>query len=269
VALTARSGRARGVAWAVALLWATLPALPSGASPPTTARPSPVTPHPTSPHPAYPPYVRVLPPLPALPTPAPGIRTVALTFDDGPDPRWTPQILALLAQHHVHAVFCEVGRLALAHPDLVRQVVAQGHVLCNHTYDHPITIGSMTDRQVTAQLQRTEAVLHHAARLTGMTPDQAAVPHLFRIPYGHWSATTNRTGRRLNLTALGWNVDPHDYERPGRREILRRELAQLKPGSIVLNHDGGGDRGQTVRSLALLLDWLDAHQWQVVLPVAS
>ncbi|MFC7479229.1 polysaccharide deacetylase family protein [Luedemannella flava] len=92
-----------------------------------------------------------------------GTRTVALTFDDGPDPRWTPAVLALLRRHRVHATFCLIGRNAARHPKLVRAIVAGGHTLCNHTWRHDIDLGRRSPAAIRADLTATTRAIQRAA----------------------------------------------------------------------------------------------------------
>ncbi|WP_207007381.1 polysaccharide deacetylase family protein [Nocardioides aromaticivorans] len=166
----------------------------------------------------------------------PGKRgTVYLTFDDGPDPRWTPQVLDVLRRHGVHAVFFEVGQNVAAYPDLVARVRAEGHLIGNHTWSHA-KLTDLRSRAIRDQLDRTDAALGGRARCV-------------RPPYG---ATDPRVadviGARGQRTVL-WDVDPEDWAKPGTDRIVRRVLAQVHDGALVLMHDGGGDRSQTVAAL--------------------
>jgi peptidoglycan/xylan/chitin deacetylase (PgdA/CDA1 family) len=170
---------------------------------------------------------------------------IALTVDDGPDPANTPRILALLAKYHVPATFCMIGRAAAAHPDLVKQVVDGGHQVANHTYTHPMNLAKLTDVQVRAEVGRaTDAIA---------TASGGHRPSLFRAPGGAWSPTILAECRTFGVRPLGWSVDPRDWSRPGVRHIVTTILNNTRPGAIILEHDGGGDRDQTVSALALVL----------------
>ncbi|MDM4777939.1 polysaccharide deacetylase family protein, partial [Micromonospora sp. b486] len=128
---------------------------------------------------------------------------VALTFDDGPDPRWTPQVLALLAQYGVKATFCVVGENVEAHPDLVRSIVAEGHTLCNHSWNHDVRLGKRSPAMIRADLLRTsDAIL-------AVAPD--ARIEYYRQPGGAWTPSVMSACADMNLTPLHWNVDPSDW----------------------------------------------------------
>jgi len=174
--------------------------------------------------------------------------SVFLTFDDGPDPTWTLRVLDVLRAAGIKATFCMVGRYVRAYPDVARRVVAEGHTLCNHTDSH-------------ASLDRLSAAGVEAEIQTAGNSIQAATavrPTLFRFPYGRTSATANAVVARLGLRVLPWNVDPSDYTRPGTDTIITRVAQAVKPGSIILFHDGGGDRSQTVAAITSLINSLRA-----------
>ena len=182
---------------------------------------------------------------------------IALTFDDGPDPRWTPRILSMLARWHVHAVFCVVGRHVDEHPDLVRRIVAGGNLLCNHTYDHDEALGSRPLDVRVAQIARTQAAV---LRATGQRPV------FFRSPGGFWNARIVAAARAQGLVPLKWNADTRDWTRPGTRKILRTLLSELKAGRIVLFHDGGGDRRQSVQAVGWALHELPKRGYRFAVP---
>lgn len=172
--------------------------------------------------------------------------SVFLTFDDGPDPTWTSQVLDVLAKYGVKATFCMVGRYAAANPGLVARVVAEGHALCNHTQNHA-SLDKLGADGVEAEIGAAQAAISGAA---------GRAPTVFRIPYGRGSATVSAVAGKLGLSILGWNVDPSDYTRPGTEQIIARVSQAVRPGAIVLMHDGGGDRSQTVAALDRLIPML-------------
>jgi len=173
---------------------------------------------------------------------------VALTFDDGPNPPYTGQILGILARYQVPATFFCVGLQASAHPADVARMAAAGHGLGNHTWSHPF-LPDLTRAQLAEQLDRTDEAVSRAAR-TG------AGPGLFRPPYGSRSPDVLRwLGERGSPIVL-WDVDPSDWARPGAAVIAGRVLMQTRPGTIVLMHDGGGNRSQTVAALPLVIEGL-------------
>lgn len=181
-----------------------------------------------------------------------GASYAALTFDDGPDPRWTPQVLDLLRTHDVRATFCVIGRDVEAHSDLVRAIVDDGHTLCNHSWDHDMTLGQRPRDEIRRDLRRTTAAIHAAV------PD-APVPY-YRQPGGNWTARAVEVAAELGMTSVHWDVDPRDWSIPGVDAIVTEVTTQTRPGSIVLLHDGDGDRRdgnsdrhQTVEALARIL----------------
>ncbi|MER7705834.1 polysaccharide deacetylase family protein [Kitasatospora sp. NPDC097605] len=170
-------------------------------------------------------------------------RVVALTIDDGPDPRHTPTVLALLEQYGIRATFFLIGENAVEHAGLVREIAARGHHIANHTWTHPDLRG-LSEGKVRDELERTSDLLH---RTTGK------VPTWFRAPGGDWSSTALRVSAELGMRPMAWSVDPRDWARPGTGVITDRILKDVRPGAIVLNHDGGGDRSQTVAALKTYL----------------
>ena len=170
---------------------------------------------------------------------------VALTFDDGPNPPYTGQILDILARYQVPATFFCVGLQARAHPADVARMAAAGHGLGNHTWSHPF-LPDLSRAQLAEQLDRTDEAIAAAG----------AGPGLFRPPYGSRSPDVLRwLGERGTPIAL-WDVDPSDWARPGAALIAGRVLMRARPGTIILMHDGGGDRAQTVAALPLIIEGL-------------
>jgi peptidoglycan/xylan/chitin deacetylase (PgdA/CDA1 family) len=169
---------------------------------------------------------------------------VALTFDDGPDPYWTPKFLALLRRQHVKATFCLLGSRARAYPALVRQIVRDGHTLCNHTMRHDLFLRKRSPQHVAADLRQTNALITGASGIT---------PKYFRAPGGNWSPMVVATARQLGMASLHWAVDPQDWRRPQPYRIVLNVRKNTRPGSIVLLHDAGGDRASTYTALVQLL----------------
>jgi peptidoglycan-N-acetylglucosamine deacetylase len=185
-------------------------------------------------------------------------RVVALTFDDGPDPRWTPQALALLHAARAHATFCLIGRQVAEHPRLVARIVAEGHQLCNHTFDHDERLAGRPVPVIDHDIQAATAAIEQAV--------PGAPVSLFRAPGGSFTGGLDRLLVTRGLRPLGWSVDPDDWRRPGTAVIVARVLAQIRPGSIILLHDGGGDRAQTLAALQQLLPALAARGYRIVQP---
>ena len=215
-------------------------------------------------HPYGPPPIPV--PAPAVPHgtgPSGSLRTtgsaaVALTFDDGPG-GWTPAVLDLLAQYHIKATFCLIGRQVTGYAQVVRRIVAEGHTLCNHTWDHDLLLRTRTPDRIRAEMQSTNDAIH------------AVVPGVpiryFRNPGGEYSPQTVGIAASLGMTSLYWNVDPQDWRKPGMGPIIGNVLGHTGPGAIVLLHDGGGDRSETLAALRVILPNL-VHRYQLIpLPV--
>ncbi|MCG5436439.1 polysaccharide deacetylase family protein [Micromonospora foliorum] len=174
-----------------------------------------------------------------------GSAQVALTFDDGPDPTWTPLILDVLRRAQVKATFCLVGENAEAYPDLVRAIVAEGHTVCNHTWNHDLDLGTRPRQDIEADLQRTSNAIHAAAAQTSI--------QYFRQPGGAWTDQVVAVADELGMTSLHWAVDPRDWEVPGAASIAATVIQGVEAGSIVLMHDGGGDRQGSVTALDAIL----------------
>ena len=186
---------------------------------------------------------------------------LSFTFDDGPAATYTSQVLALLAQYHAAAVFCVIGIDATKHPEFVRQEVAAGHRLCDHTQDHPLNLPSLGATRIDWEIRTGEQSI--------MAASGGVAPLYFRAPGGAWSSTVIASAQHLQLSPLKWTVDPRDWSRPGTPEIVLSILNQLRPNGIILMHDGGGDRSQTVAALRVLLPELIAAGWTPVFPPRS
>jgi peptidoglycan/xylan/chitin deacetylase (PgdA/CDA1 family) len=190
---------------------------------------------------------------------------VALTFDDGPDPAQTPKILDLLARYHVHATFCLVGENAAAFPDLVRRMVAEGHTLCNHTWNHSLTLGKQTPAKIRADLQRTNDAIHQAA--------PGAPIRYLRAPGGNFTPAFVAAATDLGMTSIYWQVDPRDWDHPTgespathRSRVIAAVKHRVHKGSIVLSHDYA--QPDTIAAYRTLLPWLKHHYKLIALPTA-
>ena len=182
-------------------------------------------------------------------------RTIALTFDDGPNPRDTAALLEVLARERVPAVFCLVGEQVQAHPAVVRRIAGEGHVLGNHSFHHD-DMQAWEPDAVLADLERTSSAIRAAV-------PGADVP-FFRAPYGRWGVTVP-VAAGLGMRALGWALAVADWEPPGV-DVLVSRLEEVPPGGIVLLHDGGGDRSQTVAAVATLILLLRQRGWTFTVP---
>jgi peptidoglycan-N-acetylglucosamine deacetylase len=169
-----------------------------------------------------------------------GGKVLYLTFDDGPQVEWTPKVLQVLAKHHAKATFFVLGREAAAHPELVETTRSLGHHIGNHTWDHPM--------------------------LTHLTPQRireeigSGVPSkCFRPPYRDTNAAVAAVAASHHQRQVLWDVDTNDWEKPGAAKIEQALLRGARPGAIILMHDGGGNRAQTVAALDRALTKL-THQ---------
>lgn len=181
--------------------------------------------------------------------PKPGSKVVALTFDDGPWPGHTGAILDILRDHEVKATFFMVGNLAERHPELARRVMNEGHVIANHTYSHKILTRYPLET-VSREMREGSRALKS---VTGLDPVW------FRPPGGAINAEIMEEAERLGLRLVMWDVDPQDWRKPGVDAMRNELLARIGPGSVVLLHDGGGDRAQTVELLPRLIEELKAR----------
>ncbi|MGQ0776943.1 MAG: polysaccharide deacetylase family protein [Pseudonocardiales bacterium] len=186
-------------------------------------------------------------------------RVVALTFDDGPDPEYTPQVLALLAQYRAVATFCMIGADAARHPELVRAVVAAGMRLCDHTATHDLRLVDRPESQIEAE------ILGGRAELLTLAGSDVTIDY-FRAPGGRWSDPMRQIAARHGMKPLSWSVDPRDWSRPGVSRLVTTVQQRVQPGAVILLHDGGGQRDQTVAALAELLPWLVAQGYQFDVP---
>src|SRR6266849_3878744 len=190
-----------------------------------------------------------------------GEHQVAITFDDGPSPEWTPKILSILNAANVKATFFLVGANAERYPALVRRIVEEGHEIGNHTYYHP-NLALCWPEHIRLELNATQLLLE---TITGRSTT------LFRPPYAADTSPSKVSELMpLNLAQeMGYlvvleNIDPQDWARPGADVILQRVKQQRHDGSIILLHDAGGDREQTVEALPRILDYLKARGDTVV-----
>jgi peptidoglycan-N-acetylglucosamine deacetylase len=206
----------------------------------------------------------------ALPSPyridaygAPSKR-VAISFDDGPDPQWTPKILDVLKRYSVKATFFTIGLEAEKYPGLLKRIYREGHEIGNHTFTHP-DISSISAKYARIELNLTERLL--AAKL-------GIKPVLFRPPYSvDQEPDTADEVRPLELTqsmgyiTVGDKIDPDDWRddpRPTPEQIAQSVVDQLGRGSIILLHDGGGNRANTVKALPMIIEALHARGYQIV-----
>jgi peptidoglycan-N-acetylglucosamine deacetylase len=180
-----------------------------------------------------------------------GGKAVALTFDDGPHAVWTPQVLDRLRAAGVKATFCLVGAQVRRNPELVRRIVREGHTLCNHSWRHELNLGTLPAAAITANLLATNREIHRVV-------PGAKIPY-FRHPGGKWTQAAVTAARELGMTSLDWDVDPRDWESTDAHQIGTRVITDARPGSIILLHDGGGDRQGTLAACPGMIQTLKAR----------
>lgn len=180
-------------------------------------------------------------------------RMIALTFDDGPGP-YTPAVLSRLKHLRAHATFFLVGTMCRYYPHTLRRMVRDGHAIGDHTWSHP-NLARLPKGQVVAQIERTAATVQQA---TGVRP------RLLRPPYGGLNAKVLRVARGAGMLTVLWSVETRDWRRPGPAAIARAALAGARPGAIILLHDGGGTRDQTVQALPAIVRGLRARRYRLV-----
>ncbi|MDF2835048.1 MAG: polysaccharide deacetylase [Paenibacillus sp.] len=185
-------------------------------------------------------------------------KQVALTFDDAPDPRFTPQILDVLARYRVCATFFVVGERAAKHPELLRRIVNEGHIVGNHSYNHPV-FSKLSINKFQSQIWQTDEVIR---RIAGISP------LLIRPPYGELLPQQIRWGKGTGFTIVNWDVDSEDWRKnPSSSKVLANIRKTLQPGSIVLQHAGGGE-GQslagTIDALPVLIEQLQGNGYDMV-----
>ncbi|MFH0172418.1 glycosyltransferase [Streptomyces cacaoi] len=184
---------------------------------------------------------------------------LVLTFDDGPDPVWTPKVLDVLKKHHAHAVFFVTGTMASRYPDLVQRMVDEGHEVGLHTFNHP-DLSFQSQKRISWELSQNQLALAGAAGIR---------TSLFRPPYSSFAdamddkswPVTEYIGSLGYLTVVN-NTDSEDWKKPGVEEIIRRATPKGGKGAIVLMHDSGGDRHQTVQALDRFLPELKSRGYE-------
>ncbi|WP_236939173.1 polysaccharide deacetylase family protein [Evansella clarkii] len=183
---------------------------------------------------------------------------VALTFDDGPDPRFTPQILDVLSEYGVQATFFVMGARAEANPELTRRIIDEGHIVGNHTYFHPNLVEEGDVATLRTEVSRTEDAL---ADIIGYRTK------LFRAPYGFLYNELVEALGEMDYTVVGWSVDSLDWRERPAEETAYNVISNSGPGSVILMHDGAesdGDRTSTVEALRQIIPALQEQGLEFV-----
>lgn len=187
-------------------------------------------------------------PLPLLEAPTDS-RTVYLTFDDGPDPTWTPKVLEVLAEYDAKATFFVLGKQIRAYPEVLGQVAAAGMSVQSHSNTHP-DLTRLDDKRIAfGQLRPVTKLIRTYAHQN---------PRCLRPPYGSYDDRVRAIAGGQKLTLVMWTDDSLDWERKGVSSIVSRVMAAARPGAVILFHDAGGERSQTVAALRIVLERLRA-----------
>ncbi|SFB61806.1 Peptidoglycan/xylan/chitin deacetylase, PgdA/CDA1 family [Cohnella sp. OV330] len=182
-------------------------------------------------------------------------KAIAVTFDDGPNPEFTPQMLDIFREEGGRATFYMTGDQIARYPDTARLVQAEGHEIGNHSYTHP-NLTELDEGAVRAELVRTGDLIRETVGVQ---------PATFRPPYLATDAKVERIARELGYAVIGGvNGAARDWEMPGADHILEVSLAVAKPGSFLLFHDGYGDRSQTVEAVRVLVKTLKKEGYMFV-----
>ncbi|MDR7077719.1 peptidoglycan/xylan/chitin deacetylase (PgdA/CDA1 family) [Neobacillus niacini] len=187
-------------------------------------------------------------------------KMVSITFDDGPHPLFTPQILDILAKYHAKATFFVVGNKVELYPDVLQRIKKEGHEIANHTNKH-IYSRNLTSATLTAELEKTDKIIQ---QITGDKPT------LYRPVGGLYNDviinTAIKNGKMVILWS--WHQDPEDWKKPGANKISRHITKSVQPGNIILLHDwigsGGGKTSQTVKALESIMEFLSLNGYKCV-----
>ncbi|MCX7992493.1 MAG: polysaccharide deacetylase family protein, partial [Fimbriimonadales bacterium] len=182
-------------------------------------------------------------------------RWIALTFDDGPHPDYTPRIVEILKRYKVHATFFVVGKRAEKHPELIQLLHESGEEIGNHTYDH-VNLTKLDSEAIAEELEKCGAVIQ---RITGKTPT------LFRPPGGDYNHTVAQVAESLGYWMVLWTDDPGDYANPPKGVLAERLFSQISNGGIILLHDG---IPETLDLLPRLIEYLQSKGYEIV-PVGA
>jgi len=175
-----------------------------------------------------------------------------LTFDDGPNPTYTPQIVEILQKYNAGATFFVLGQEVDKYAHIASDTSKNGHSVANHTDTH-LDISTASDEMIKEEIQKTNALIKKA---TGKTPI------CFRPPYGAIKSDTNQKLQNAGGKTIMWDVDTQDWARPGVDEIVNHVLMYTQDGEIILMHDGGGDRTQTIAALEKILKKMTQEGWK-------
>lgn len=183
-------------------------------------------------------------------------KVIALTFDDGPDPVFTPKVLDILNQYDVHATFFVIGKCVDQYPDIAKEIVEQGSEIANHTYTHA-NLSAIGVTKMKEEIKKADKAIMSA---TGVHPS------LFRPPHGTYNDTLVEIVRDMGYKVVlwSWTQDTIDWCNPGTSYIINKVLGNAQNGDIIIFHDAGGDRNQTVMALEPIIQKLQDEDFQLL-----
>jgi peptidoglycan/xylan/chitin deacetylase (PgdA/CDA1 family) len=188
----------------------------------------------------------------------PDKKYVALTFDDGPSEEYTPKVLAILKEHNIHATFCLIGRQVKKYPELVKQIVAEGHKVADHSMNHDERLPYRSEKKI-----KTE-ILAEKTLIESIVPE--AKVEYYRAPGGVWSYKLRTMVVSWGMKPLGWSVDTKDWQNPGVESIIATAQKQVSNGGVILMHDAGGNRSESVEALKKLIPILEKDGYEFGFP---
>ncbi|EST35638.1 polysaccharide deacetylase family protein [Streptomyces roseochromogenus] len=183
-------------------------------------------------------------------------RQMMLTFDDGPNPDYTPHILDTLAKYDVRAMFFVCGECVADYKELVARMADEGHVVGNHTWTHPL-LTTLHRKEIRSEMERTSDIIEDAC---------GERPQWFRAPYGAWNRAAFQLGAKMGMEPMAWTLDTTDWMEPGADTIIDRVESGAAPGVVVLSHDAGGDRSETVHAIREWLPYLLDSGYHLTVP---
>jgi peptidoglycan/xylan/chitin deacetylase (PgdA/CDA1 family) len=183
-------------------------------------------------------------------------KVVALTFDDGPHPIYTPALLKVLDHYGVKATFFMIGKYMEKYPEIVKQVAADGHAIGNHTYDHPYSLARDSPAQIIGELEHCEEIIE---RLTGRRT------HIFRPPRGMYSGRVVELANAEGYRTILWSISADHHEAPTPELMAQRVLTHIRPGAIILAHDGQmQSRWKDLAATPLIIEGLQKKGYRFV-----
>jgi len=183
-------------------------------------------------------------------------KVICLTFDDGPDPKYTPEVLKLLEKYQAKGTFFVTGKKVEQHPEIVLQQTIAGHEIANHSYSHKY-ISKMSSEELEEEILKTENIIK---QVTGQ------VPKLYRPPGGFYNEKVVNTAKGNGYTVVlwSWRHDTKDWANPGVDKIIKKVVTNAQNGDIVLFHDHGGNRKQTINALQEILPQLQKRGYRFI-----